>query len=176
MASDGSRTGFRDRLLLELMLLASVADLASTWLVTPDLRLEGNPLVAIMGGGWLALCLSKLLMTLLAAVTIRHAVCRLSGVLRRPVRDRDELVRTLRHTLRHNRDRSLQVWVVPYSLVAAVIVTGLFAAATNLSGWVRDQSDLPWFYGLCLLGILLVRRALLWWDHRSLAAGVVADG
>lgn len=55
-------------LLVVLLLISRSADAVTTYMVTPDLRSETNPLVTLLGAGWLELIIVQMLLTAMVAV------------------------------------------------------------------------------------------------------------
>ena len=137
-----------------MMLAASGADLLSTFMVTPDLSLEGNPLVAWLGGGWWSLIAAKAGAMALAVFLLRYGLRRLRPLyMGARCADASALMRHLSHDKQRWLRSSFGV-----TLGCVVIATGVWAAFTNLSGWLHDQSQLVWFYALIILTSEILRR------------------
>jgi hypothetical protein len=57
-----------------LLLTCTLWDLFTTWLVTPDLELELNPLFRALGGAWPALLVQQIVLTLFVIWLVRNCL------------------------------------------------------------------------------------------------------
>jgi hypothetical protein len=129
--------------LVVLLVLTRLADITSTWLVTPALSHEANPVVAYLGMGWSDFLRWQAAFVLLAIMSIRYTIfienklllkkpgLGLLSYVSRAFYGREWRWSNLLFAM--PRDRQTALYLLNYAFSRGLILTGLFAATWNAS-------------------------------------------
>jgi hypothetical protein len=140
-----TRSSKRQRLLIlvGLLLVTRLADIGSTWLATPALSHEANPLVAVLGLGWDDFLKWQLACVLMAVFSILYTIKVEQKLMpREPGLDLLSFVSRVYYRRPWHwanflysvpRDSRTSLYLLNYTFSRGLILTGIFAATWNVS-------------------------------------------